>query len=261
MILDRLSGPVRVGLYVGALGGVLALSMLARAPDAQEATASTAAMIAGLQARFANLDPQVDYLKVRRDIFDVSKRYTRGADRHDKDLVRSAFWPEATISFGAPMSREEYVDWEEGVLAGYAAHQHHVTGQTVEVDDDTAHVESYVIYFLVPRDRTADEVGPASLGHASTAEKTHLGSGRYVERWERRNGEWKILVREYVEDLSLKGETVEQCSEGRCLGTWDRSDLSYVRPLQHVTPEQRAARGDANRRPRHPQGKGDGARQ
>ncbi len=261
MILDRLSGPVRLGLSLGVLGGVLALSMLARAPSAQEATVSTAAVIAGLQARLANLDPQVDYLKVRRDIFDVSKRYTRGADRHDKDLVRGAFWPEATVSFGSPMSRDEYVDWEEGVLAGYAAHQHHVTGQTVEVEGDTAHVESYVIYFLVPRDRTVDEVGLASLGHASTTEKTHLGSGRYVERWERRNGEWKILVREYVEDLSLKGETVEQCSEGRCLGTWDRNDLSYVRPLQHVTPEQRTALGDANRRPRHPQGKGSGARE
>ena len=261
MILDRLSGRMRLGLCLGVLGGVVALSLLARAPGAQEATVSTAAVIAGLQARLANLDPQVNYLKVRRDIFDVSKRYTRGADRHDKDLVRSAFWPEATISFGSPMSREEYADWEEDVLAGYAAHQHHVTGQTVEVEGDTAHVESYVIYFLVPRDRTVDGVGPASLGHAATTEKTHLGSGRYVERWERRNGEWKILVREYVEDLSLKGETVEQCSEGRCLGTWDRNDLSYVRPLQHVTPEQRAVLGDANRQPRHPQGKGSGARQ
>jgi hypothetical protein len=236
-------------------------SVVARAPSAQETTPGAAASIAGLQARLAELDPQVRYLKDRRDIFDVSKRYTRGADRHDKDLVRSAFWPEATISFGAPMSRDEYVEWEEGVLAGYAAHQHHVTGQTVDVDADTAHVESYVIYFLVPRDRAADDTGPATLGRAATTQKTHLGSGRYVERWERRSGEWKILVREYVEDLSLKGDTEDLCTEGRCLGSWDKSDLSYVRPLQHVTPEQRRALGDANRQPRHPQGKGDGARE
>jgi hypothetical protein len=205
-------------------------------------------------------------LKDRRDIFEASKRYTRGADRHDKDLVRGAFWPEATISYGTPMSRDEYVDWEENTLAGYAAHQHHITGQTVDIEGDTAHVESYVIYFLVPRDRSADTVGPATLGHASTSEKTHLGSGRYLERWQKRNGEWKILVREYIEDLSLKGETVDLCSAGSCLGSWDRNDPSYARPLQHITPEQRRARGDANRQPRHPQGTGEasgatGARQ
>jgi hypothetical protein len=183
MILDRLSGRVRLGLYAGALGGVLALSMLARAPGAQEATASTAATIAGLQARLANLDPQVSYLKVRRDIFDVSKRYTRGADRHDKDLVRSAFWPEATVSFGTPMSREEYVDWEEGVLAGYAAHQHHVTGQTVEVDDDTAHVESYVIYFLVPRP-VCRAMGAAQRGMEDP--RARVRRGFVAERRDRR---------------------------------------------------------------------------
>jgi hypothetical protein len=86
-----------------------------------------------------------------------------------------------------------------------------------------------------------------------TTEKTRLGSGRYIERWERRNGEWKILVREYVEDLSLLGDTVDLCTGGGCLGSWDRNDLSYVRPLEHQTPEQRRARGDANRQPRNPQ--------
>jgi hypothetical protein len=86
-----------------------------------------------------------------------------------------------------------------------------------------------------------------------------LGSGRYIERWERRDGEWKILVREYVEDLALLGDTVDLCSSRGCLGTWDRTDLSYVRPLEHQTAEQRQARGDVNLEPRHPQGSG-GAR-
>ena len=152
------------------------------------------------------------------------------------------------------MSRDAYVDWEEGVLSEYAAHQHHVTGQTIDIDGDTAHVESYVVYFLVPRDRGADRAGTATLGRASTSEKTRLGSGHYIERWVRRDGDWKILVREYVEDLALLGDTVDLCTVGRCLGSWDRTDLSYVRPLEHQTPEQRQARVDANRQPRHPAG-------
>jgi hypothetical protein len=251
-----MSGSTRGAVAFATIAAVAALlASTAKAPEAQEEL-NAAALAASLQARFASLDPQVRYLKDRRDIFDVAKRYTRGADRHDKELARSAFWPEATISLGTPMGRDEYVDWEERQLAGYAAHQHHVTGQTIEIDGDTAHVESYVIYFLVPRDRTADVVGPASLGRALTSEKTRLGSGRYIERWERRDGEWRILVREYVEDLALLGDTVDLCSEGRCLASWDREDPSYWRPLEHITPEQRRARGDANRQPRHPDGPG-----
>ena len=254
-MLESTRNGVRIAGCLVALVGAALLSTAGHVPEAQEGV-SAAALIASLETRLANLDPQVRHLKDRKDIFDVSKRYTRGADRHDKELVASAFWPEATISFGTPMGRDAYVDWEEGVLSGYAAHQHHVTGQTIEVDGDTAHVESYVVYFVVPRDRAADVAGTATLGRAATSEKTRLGSGRYIERWERRNGEWKILVREYVEDLALLGDTVDLCTAGRCLGAWDRTDLSYVRPLEPQTPAQRQARADANREPHHPAGPG-----
>jgi hypothetical protein len=254
-MLSRIGNGGRVAVGLLTLAGAAFLVSVSRAPNAQESV-TTATLISSLQARLANLDPQIEHLKDRKDIFDVAKRYTRGADRHDKDLVRSAFWPEATASFGTPMSLDEYVDWEENALAGYAAHQHHVTGQTVEIDGDTAHVESYVVYFLVPRDRSADSQGPATLGKALTSEKTRLGSGRYIERWERRNGEWRILVREYVEDLALLGDTVDLCTNGGCLGSWDKTDLSYTRPLEHQTPAQRQARGDANRQPRNPLGPG-----
>jgi hypothetical protein len=239
----------------GVAVAALVLLAFAREPIAQEG-ASASALAVSLSTRLDALDPQVRYLKDRKDIFDVLKRYTRGADRHDKDLVRGAFWPEATISFGTQMTRDQYVDWEENELAGYAAHQHHITGQTIDIDGDTAHVESYVVYFLVPRDRSADTVGPATLGKANTKEKTRLGSGRYIERWERRNGDWKILVREYVEDLALLGDTVDLCTSGGCLGSWDKNDLSYARPLQYQTPEQRQARGAVNKEPHNPQGKG-----
>lgn len=239
------------------LMAVLAVALafiIAGAPEAQQAGSAVSTRIAALQEGIQELDPRVAFLKDRQDILDVSKRYTRGADRHDKDLVRSAFWPDATISYGTPMSRDEFVDWQERELSDYAGHQHHVTGQTVDFDGDTAHVESYVLYFLVPRDRSVDETGPATPGRALESEKTHLGSGRYIERWERRNGEWKILVREYVEDLSLEGETVDLCGSRNCLGTWDRNDPSYMRPLVHLTPEDREARAEVNSQPRHPLG-------
>ncbi len=198
----------------------------------------------------ARLQAQVGELRDRQDIADVLQRYIRGIDRHDKDLARSAFWPDARIDLGTPMGREDYVNHEEKALAAYAANQHHITGQTVEIDGKNAHVESYVFFIVVPRDRRLDETGPATPGHVLTAEKTEIGSGRYIERWEKRRGEWKILVREYVHELTVKGDAVDYCSTRPCLGRWDRDDLSYVRPLEPLTLETRRARAEANKKTR-----------
>ncbi len=151
---------------------------------------------------------QVVALTDRQAIVDTLQRYIRGIDRHDKDLVRSAFWPDARINLGAPSSREEYVDREEAALAAYAHHQHHITGQTIDIQGSTAHVESYVWFIAVPRDTRKDTPGPhATPGRPLVSEDTQLGSGRYIERWEKRDGEWKILVREYAHDVNTFGKT------------------------------------------------------
>ena len=144
-------------------------------------------------AEIAQLREQVTYLRDRQDIAETLQRYIRGIDRHDKELVRSAFWPEARINLGTPNNREEYVDREEAALAAYARHQHHITGQTFDIQGNTAHVESYVWFVAVPRDTSQDTPGPAATpGHPRMSGDTQLGSGRYIERWEKRNGEWKI---------------------------------------------------------------------
>jgi hypothetical protein len=244
------------GWRPAAMLTALVLSGMTSAPQAQEQSRKAPETAAELRARLAELEPRLASLSDRRDIRDTSMRYVRGADRHDKDLVRSAFWPEATISYGKPMPLDEFVAWDEGRLAAYAVHQHHITGQTVEIDGNTAHVESYVISFFVPRDRQKDGAGTATPGRALTSEKSLIGSGRYIERWEKRNGEWKIVVREYVEDLGLQGETIDNCGTRVCLGTWDRNDPSYLRPLQPMTAEERRKRGEAGKKPTSPQGSG-----
>ncbi len=189
-----------------------------------------------LHAQEKKIEADVTYLMDRQQIADTLQRYIRGIDRHDKALARSAFWPDARINMGStPQRLDEYVNHEEGVLATYLSHQHHITGQTVEIKGNTAHVESYVLFLALPH---------------NVAEKTEVGSGRYIERWEKRQGEWKILVREYVHDLTVHAETVDYCATRPCLGRWDREDLSYVRPLEPLTVEQRRARAEANKKAR-----------
>lgn len=246
-MLDHANSRVRAAPWLSMSIGTALFVAIARFPEAQDSSTT----IASLQARLSSLEGQAQYLRDRNSILDVSRRYTRGVDRHDKDLVRDAFWSDASVSYGTPMPVDEYSDWQERILRGYAAHQHHVTGQTVEIDGDTAHVESYVLSLFAPRDHSADQPGQATPGRAAMGEKTLLSSGRFVDRWERRGSEWRIAVREYIADLELRGETVDLCATG-CLARWDRTDLSYVRPLERLTSEQRTERRDAGRQPTAP---------
>jgi hypothetical protein len=75
-----------------------------------------------------------------------------------------------------------------------------------------------------------------------------LGTGRYVNRYERRNGEWRLIVHEYVHDISMRLEAVDLCATG-CLGRWDTTDISYLRPLQPLTVEERRARAELGKTP------------
>lgn len=199
---------------------LLVLSGLAVAPVAMAASFEQA-QIDALRAEVATLSQELGYLRDRQAILDCLKRYTRGADRHDVELIKSAFWPDASISYGKPISVEEFAKWGNSLHAAkYVQNQHHITGQTVDIQGNIAHVESYVIYFL--------------LSNESTTGTNTIGSGRYIEQYEKRNGEWRIKIREYIPDVLFEGTTpIDMCPpELGCLGKRDRTDISYQRPLQ-----------------------------
>lgn len=106
-------------------------------------------------------------------------------------------------------------------------HTHNITTHTCEIDGDTAHAESYVIVVLIGPD----------------GKSAQFITGRYVDRLERRDGMWRIMVRRStVEGMFLADARVLQSSffteKGYLVGTRDRSDLSYQRPLtiDHPAP-------------------------
>ena len=75
--------------------------------------------------------------------------------------------------------------------AGYFLHMHNITNHTCEIDGDTAHCETYVIGAMLPRPQP---------GRATFV------SGRYVDRLERRDGEWRILVRRTTIEVEVEGD-------------------------------------------------------
>lgn len=118
-------------------------------------------------------------------------------------------------------SGAQYGAWaNETHAATTQVHTHNLTTHACEIDGDTAHAESYVIVVLLSNDgRSAQFI-----------------SGRYVDRLERRNGDWRIALRRSTVEVMFGADaSVLQSSffkeQGYLKGTRGRDDLSYQRPL------------------------------
>lgn len=154
-------------------------------------------------------------------IRDCFLRYMRGIDRVDADLIRSAFHPDAIDNHTRTMrgSIEDMLSWWLPQQAGREATQHFVTNQTIDLDGDIAHVESYFFVFIK---QTGQNTGA-------------LVGGRYADKFERRDGEWKIALRVVLPEWQADADaqnTAIVARAGAAPGTRDRTDPTYQRPLQ-----------------------------
>jgi SnoaL-like protein len=168
------------------------------------------------------LAQDVRYLMDRTQIFDCISRHARGCDRHDVDLITSAYHADGVDEHGhAINSGPDYGEWANETHAETSrVHTHNITTHTCEVDGDIAHAESYVIVVLIGPD----------------VKSAQFITGRYIDRLERRDGTWRITVRRStVEGMFIADARVLQSSffteKGYLVGTRDRTDLSYQRPL------------------------------
>lgn len=180
---------------------------------------------AELMAGTAALLERIERLETRQLIQDVYARYMRGFDRNDAELLRSAFWPDAQINYVTQQNTVDqfvtrHLDDHTHELESYG---HLLTNLTIDVDHDEAHVESYVTAFW--RQKEGGE--PYAAGAT-------IASGRYLDRLERRSGEWRILVREFVEHFRARTEQMPSSRRGGGDADetqWTRRDVSYRRPL------------------------------
>lgn len=174
----------------------------------------------------ATLSPElvafVQTQKERAGILDCLHRYTRGVDRHDRELMLSAYWPDAFDEHGvAEGEAAGFVDWALKWHHDHQTkHQHIITNHTLEIAGDTAHGETYYIFWGENRQ------GPPTLAF-----------GRYIDRFEKRDGEWRIAHRVCVNEKS--GQWIDMpLTEQQAAMLYksgpnrrDKGDISYVRPL------------------------------
>ncbi|MGO9380545.1 MAG: nuclear transport factor 2 family protein [Mycobacterium sp.] len=158
----------------------------------------------------------------RQDILDCLTRFSRGMDRFDRELVLSAFHPDAVIAagdfVGGPM---DLYAWASDLHEqGQVATHHNLLNNTCEIDGDSAHSETYYLFVARNRDETNSITG-----------------GRYLDRLLRRNGQWRIALRinaiewsGMVPTMPLPFADVPDI-HGNGAPTRSKADPSYQRPL------------------------------
>lgn len=128
-------------------------------------------------------DPLLD----RIAIVELVSRYCRGIDRRDFALVRSLYHDDAidehgTMFRGGP---DAFVAWLDEAMAPWELTIHTIGNSVIAVDGDRAEAEHQVRAWhrSAPPDR-----------------KEYIVHGRYLDRYERRDGAWKFSRRSLVFD-------------------------------------------------------------
>jgi ketosteroid isomerase-like protein len=169
------------------------------------------------------LEAMVRELHDKQAIRECLANYCRAVDRLDRELLLSCYHEDAMDDHGVFVGdREAFADWALGLHArAQNATQHIITNHTCELDGDAAHTETYWLFASMNRQ-----------GAALT-----LSGGRYIDRFERRNGRWAIALRKVVGDWrGVPGEAwlppqIAEALNSGARPTRDRTDPSYDRPL------------------------------
>ena len=127
----------------------------------------------------------------RELIRDCLMRYCRGVDRCDVELIHSAYWSDATdlhaMPNRRPMNAYDMFAKLMPKLRKMDQTMHALGNILIRVTGDSAGVESYFHAYH----RVVDDSGKRD---------DIVTAGRYIDRMECRNGEWRIAERVVVVD-------------------------------------------------------------
>ncbi|MBU6268789.1 MAG: nuclear transport factor 2 family protein [Sphingomonadales bacterium] len=173
-------------------------------------------------------EARLNALLDKDDIRECLRKFCRGMDRFDRDEYLSAFWPDAEMAAGPYVGDVPGCwDWAMPMHRDWQVLTHHnLMNTTIDIDGDVAHTET--TYLFVARNKP----WPGTENETLT-----LAGGRYIDRFERRGGEWRIALRtnviEWASDAPPTaipfGDVPDIAANG--VSARDRSDPSYARPL------------------------------
>ena len=161
----------------------------------------------------SNPTPTIDQLIAIEACREASRRYSYGVDRLDVAVMKSAYWSDGTDDHGVFVGNAW--DFCDRVVSSHDVWEwtmHTTSNQRVEIDVDSEHAsgEALAIAYLFHRDER----------------KLSTFYGRYLDSYERRNHEWRILHRVCVHH----GSTVEAAPDAMRLDVAEFRQGSFDRP-------------------------------
>jgi len=161
----------------------------------------------------SNPTPTVDQLIAIEACREASRRYSYGVDRLDVAVMKSAYWSDGTDDHGVFVGNAwDFCDRVVGSHDVWEWTMHTTSNHRVEIDTDAEHArgEALTVAYLFHR-------GERRLS---------TFYGRYLDSYERRNDEWRILHRVCVHH----GSKVEAVPDAMRLDVAKFRQGSFDRP-------------------------------
>ena len=175
------------------------------------------------------MNAQIQALLDKQAITETLMRYARAIDRRDPELLRSIYWPEATddhLIYSGGV--EGLVEFSFSFTVDMPT-QHLLGNVLIEMEDArNAHAETYYQAFH----NMPTEAGPR--------EDLILGD-RYLDHFQQRGGEWKILNRTLALDWYRQIPAASDWPNGMFANITTRGGAKPDDPLYKHNP---IARGD-----------------
>lgn len=187
-------------------------------------------------------DEKISLMLDRQEIEQVLKLYCRAIDRLDADLLRSIYHPDGVDDHGNfSGNAHEFVDFimeelRQTTLYGF----HTVTQSIIDVQGSIAAAESTYIGYHRINGEWDDVCGFFGESYAAEArrrnllgrEHEYICGGRYIDRLEKRDGNWKVLRRKITNEWNQCQVASHIFDEGKpksfnLPGARDRSDPVY----------------------------------
>jgi hypothetical protein len=141
-------------------------------------------------------------------------KYSHGVDRLDPDWMKSAYWPDATDDHGVFVGNaHEFVDLCMVSHLPWRSTSHCIFNHSIELDEDGIHAtgEVYNVTYLFKDD----------------SEVLDTWVGRYLDDYEKRGDEWRIIRRVCVHEGTNTSDVARMAIEsgGFRQGPFDRPSL------------------------------------
>ena len=164
------------------------------------------------------MEPELRALVDKHSIMELCWQYSRACDRLDRCLLERTYWPDGSDDHGTfKGSAPDYVDWVMELLGSWISSQHDNSNFLIELDGDDAYGEVHWTGYYSFRIK--------GVAH------DQLSAGRYLDHYQRRAGEWRILHRSCVSEWSRIEAAEQHWREhpvrGLLVGTRGRDDLVY----------------------------------